>query len=171
MTKFLATTAVALMLASPVWAQSQSSEPSDHGAASHQSAQNAKLGKVPMNELSMVGSDTLRKSKVRDASGKQIGKIDDIVVDTQSGQVAYAIISANGKDHVVPWQRLQASNQPETFTLNANRQALDSAPTVDRSTLAELRNPQDQQRIAAFWQNQPQQAEAPSTGGEPPPAH
>jgi len=145
----LSTTALALMLAAPAWAADENDS------------------KVPMNQLSLADSSAIAKSTVNDAAGNKIGNIESLAVDPQRGQVAYAIISANGKDIAVPWQRLQAANLPQTFVLNADKASLDNAPSVDLSNLAQLGDPQQRQRISAFWDNVPtQQAQTPSAKPE-----
>jgi sporulation protein YlmC with PRC-barrel domain len=146
MKRLVSAAALAVVLAAaPAWAADQSEKES----------------KVPMNQLSLAGSDIITKSKVHDAAGNKIGSIESLVVDTHSGQVSFVIISANGKDVAVPWDRLQAGNQPETFVLNADKTALDNAPKVDRDSLAQLRNPDERKRVSAFWENLPQTAQTP----------
>src|SRR2546423_151533 len=39
--------------------------------------------------------------------GKSFGKVQDIVVDLESGRILYALVSASGKDHALPLDRIR----------------------------------------------------------------
>ena len=135
-----------------------------YAADAPKSEQHAAQSKVPLNTLALAESDLLASSTVQDANGKKVGKIESLVIDVKSGQVAYAIIGANGKDVAVPWQRLQAANQPQTFDFNGEKTALDNAPAIDRKTLSQVNDPQERQQLSSFWESVPvQQAQLPSS--------
>lgn len=150
--KILATAALAAVLAAPAWA-----------------AEHAKMDKqsnTPMNQLPLAESSLISDSDVNDPNGNKIASVESMVIDVKSGRVAYAILSANGKDVAVPWQRLHAGSSPKTFVIDTDKQALDNAPQVDRSNLAQLRDPQERQKLSAFWDKIPaqQQAQTPEEG-------
>ncbi|MBI5164684.1 MAG: PRC-barrel domain-containing protein [Magnetospirillum sp.] len=162
MHRIVTTMAVALALTGPALAQ-QAQSPSDDRAQSRSSQD---IDDRPLNQLSMAQADKIQGAKVHSPQGETIGDIRDLVVDMKSGQVAFAIVGVGGflgvgeKNVAVPWERLQAANQPETFTLNADRQTLAQAPSLPADEA--LDNPQARQRISAFWEGAPtQQAQTP----------
>lgn len=86
---------------------------------------------------------TMRVSKflgatVRDQAGQSIGQLKDIVMQPNSGQAEFAIISLNLPDKrdkltAVPWRLLQPSTDPTQLTLNVDREKLMAATTFDNS--------------------------------------
>jgi sporulation protein YlmC with PRC-barrel domain len=79
-------------------------------------------------------------SKVKTASGENVGQIDDVLID-QTGQIRLAILGVGGflgigeKKTPVPWQAITATANQD-FTLNVDRQKLKNAPTIDKNQTA-----------------------------------
>jgi sporulation protein YlmC with PRC-barrel domain len=70
---------------------------------------------------------------VRDAQNENIGRLDNAMIDTNQGKLAYGIVAARhdslgrGKDFVaVPWSALDWSSQPGIAKVNVDRQTLAS---------------------------------------------
>src|SRR5262249_31232169 len=74
--------------------------------------------------------------RVDGSDGEKLGKIDDLVVDLQSGRIYYAIVSSGGvlgageKKRAVPPELFTVSD--ENFRLNADKQKFNSAPEFTR---------------------------------------
>lgn len=157
---FLTTVAVALALAVPVVAV----QARDEVRAPNMRSTTDR----PMNQLPLAQADTIQGSEVRNQNGDRIGNVEHVVVDIKQGQVAYAIVGVGGflgvgeKSVAVPWNRLKAGDRPESFVLNADRDTLRNAPSVDTRSLAQLEDPQARRQISAFWeQSATQQAQTP----------
>lgn len=120
-----------------------------------------------MNE-NAVRASKLVGAPIKDASGKSAGVLRDIIVNPSSGRIDFALVSLQSagnentaEEHSklvpVPWALLRASagssvysanaGQP-TFTLNAERKKLESAPAVDWSDLSKS---EWRQRIFAYY--------------------
>ncbi len=75
---------------------------------------------------------------VHDAGGKKVGDIKDVVLDTDSGRVHYAVLSFGGfaglrdKLFAVPLSKLHADDKGR-LTLDATKQQIESAPGFDRA--------------------------------------
>jgi sporulation protein YlmC with PRC-barrel domain len=128
-----------------------------------------------MNDHAVRGSK-LTGAQVNDSSGQRVGQIQDFIVDPMSGRIDFALLSLNnqggssantsenttanysgsGKLVPVPWSLLRTSASSEysasagqpTFTLNADRSKLQSAPSVD---LSDLSQSEWQQRIYSYY--------------------
>ena len=79
----------------------------------------------------------LAVEKVRGRNGEELGKVEDFVLDIDSGRVAYAVVSFGGTLGVgdrlfaVPPEAL-ARDAGDGFVLDAERSTLARAPAFDR---------------------------------------
>jgi sporulation protein YlmC with PRC-barrel domain len=126
---------------------------------------------MPTKDLSMVSEKDVKGAAIRNATGEKIGTVDHVVVDQSTGRLKYAVIGVGGflgmgqKDVAVPWNRIQASDQPQTYVLNVDKETLRNAPTVDIQNLQALDSPKTQSSIASYWQKAAsQQAQTPEKG-------
>lgn len=86
----------------------------------------------------VLSASTLQGDKVINAAGENIGKIDQIMIDTQTGRVAYAVLSFGGflgmgdKLFAIPWRRLSLDEDNKVFRLDIDKEALKQAPGFDK---------------------------------------
>lgn len=85
----------------------------------------------------LMGADTLIGDSVVNAQDEDLGDIKEIMLDTRTGQVAYAVLSFGGflgmgeKLFAVPWQALRLDTVNKRFVLNIDKDRLQSAPGFD----------------------------------------
>ncbi len=85
-------------------------------------------------------ASTIIGAKVHNYQHEDIGKIEDFVMDTQSGRIAYAVLSFGGflgigdKLFAVPFQSLSWDPARECFMMEANKDRLKNAPGFDRNS-------------------------------------
>ena len=78
------------------------------------------------------------KSEVMNPQGQRLGDIEEVVIDTAAGKVAYVVLSAkqllglSEKWFAIPWRTLQQSVGFGTFTLDVDKEILQKAPGFDR---------------------------------------
>jgi sporulation protein YlmC with PRC-barrel domain len=79
------------------------------------------------------------KSEVMTPDGQWLGDIEEVVIDTAVGKVAYAVLSAREKWlglgekwFAIPWHTLQQSAGLGTFTLDVDKETLQKAPGFDK---------------------------------------
>jgi sporulation protein YlmC with PRC-barrel domain len=71
---------------------------------------------------------------VADKSGRKIGEIEDIVLDKQSNNIMFAIVSFGGflgmgdKYHPLPWSMLDYDPEEDSYIVNVTREQLEAAP-------------------------------------------
>ena len=92
--------------------------------------------KGPGPELMSAG--TLIGDNVYNLKDESLGEIKEIMLDTRSGRVAYAVLSFGGflgmgdKLFAVPWNALVLDSANKRFTLNVEKSRLESAPGFNK---------------------------------------
>jgi len=93
------------------------------------------------DKSSSSSGQNLRTSKAKGANvtstttGEKLGEVEEIIIDPASGKVEFVIIGTGGvggvgeKHRPVPWEAF-SSRSEKGFTLNADKQKLESAPTM-----------------------------------------
>jgi sporulation protein YlmC with PRC-barrel domain len=82
--------------------------------------------------------DTLTSMRVRNPEGDDLGLIDDLVFDRESGHIRYAVLSFGGflglgdRLFAIPWNAFQISPADNKLVLNVKKEALKNAPGFDR---------------------------------------
>ena len=140
-------------------ASSQDQQSSSSGASAQTQGQTSGQ-KTDMSNLSV---EKLMDMKVVDKSGKEIGQIDDVVIDLQSGKVHAAVLSFGGilgigdKSYAFPVSELQQGKQQGQLTMNVDKQKLENADGFAKGQWPEM--------DSEYWGRVGQQASA-GTGGQ-----
>jgi sporulation protein YlmC with PRC-barrel domain len=85
----------------------------------------------------LMGAGTLIGDDVVNDQEESLGDIKEIMLDTRSGQVAYAVLSFGGflgigeKLFAVPWQALRLDTANKRYVLDIDKERLKSAPGFD----------------------------------------
>lgn len=83
---------------------------------------------------SMISSQTVNGTDVYSPSGDRIGQIEELLIDKQSGRVAYAMMGFGGflglgEDYYpLPWGKLSYDTRLEGYVTDVTRQQLEAAP-------------------------------------------
>lgn len=87
---------------------------------------------------SVLSASTVKGDKVRNPQGENLGKIEEVMLDSESGRIAYAVLSFGGfmgmgdKLFAIPWEALQLHEEDEEFVLNVDKETLEEAPGFDK---------------------------------------
>jgi len=93
---------------------------------------------------SLMGADTLIGDGVVNAAEEDLGDIKEIMLDMQTGQVAYAVLAFGGflgmgeKLFAVPWQALHLDTVNKRFVLNVDKDRLKGAPGFDKDAWPDM---------------------------------
>ena len=85
-----------------------------------------------------LSASTITGDPVVNPQGEDLGKIEDLVLDVDSGRVAYAVLSFGGflgmgdKLFAMPWQSLQLDGDNHRFILDVAKDRLENAPGFDK---------------------------------------
>jgi sporulation protein YlmC with PRC-barrel domain len=118
----------------------------------------------------LMGADTLIGDSVVNATDDDLGDIKEIMLDMQTGQVAYAVLSFGGflgmgdKLFAVPWQALHLDTVNKRFVLDIDKQRLQNAPGFDKNAWPDMADAQWAQQIHSFYGTDPTRPGAPTMG-------
>ena len=87
----------------------------------------------------VLATSTLKGSRIFNFAGEELGKVDDLVVDLDSGRLSYVVVSLGGflgirdKLFAVPWDLFSARPGDHQFYLDMDKQMLLDGPSFERS--------------------------------------
>src|SRR5207248_9139856 len=99
---------------------------------------------------SYVQTSKIVGMKVKDSSGQEIGTVKDVVLDRNSGCMAYTVlttggistrVSGGGKAVAVPWTVYTATSDPSVMTVRVERDRIYNAPAFDYARIDEYSTP------------------------------
>jgi sporulation protein YlmC with PRC-barrel domain len=86
----------------------------------------------------ILSSSTISGDKVVNRQGEDLGDIKDLMIDVDSGRVAYAVLEFGGllgmgsKLFAVPLSAMQIDTENHRFIFDKDKDALETAPGFDK---------------------------------------
>lgn len=110
------------------------------------------------NNSNSFRSDQLLGTDVRTPQNDALGSIDDLVMNPQTGKIAYLVIARGGifgigeKYVPVPWEDFKVTPKANLLILDTSRSTMDAAPQVthDQSMTTGQFN-QENPKVDAYW--------------------
>jgi sporulation protein YlmC with PRC-barrel domain len=110
-----------------------------------------------------LSASTLIGDDVRNLQGEDLGQIEEIMIDVNSGRIAYAVLSFGGflgigdKLFAVPWGAMSLDTENEAFILDINKERLENAPGFDKDDWPETVYEDDTWLVAVYeyYQREP----------------
>ncbi len=105
----------------------------------------------------LMGADTLIGNDVYNHEDEDLGDIKEIMLDVNSGKVAYAVLSFGGflgmadKLFAVPWSALKLDIVNKRFQLHVEKARLESAPGFNKDDWADMADPVWQNTITSYY--------------------
>lgn len=105
-------------------------------------------------------SGTVIGIPVKTPDHKKVGNIEEIVVDIESGQVAYAVLSFGGffgygdKFFAVPWEEFSFVHDEKQhyFVVDTSREKLDKLPGFSKADWPDVANSNWDEHVDAHYQ-------------------
>lgn len=88
--------------------------------------------------MSAISAGTLTGDTVRNRADEEIGKVEEIMIDMQTGRVAYVVLSAGGflgigdKYFAVPWGLIEVDTARHGVIADLDKQTIEDAPGFDK---------------------------------------
>lgn len=85
-------------------------------------------------KTNFISSEHIEGATVHDPSGKEIGRVDRLMIDKTSGQVRYAVVDFCGfmclhhGFHPVPWSSLTYDRDHDWYTTDLTEQLVETSP-------------------------------------------
>ena len=108
-----------------------------------------------------LSASTLIGDKVRNAQDEHLGNVEDLMIDLETGRVAYCVLSFGGflgmgeKLFAVPWRALNLDAEEHAFVLNVPKDRLKDAPGFDKHHWPDLTDPDLRSQIYGFYDVRP----------------
>lgn len=91
-------------------------------------------------------TSTIKSATVKNATDEKIGSIEDVMIDTSTGEIAYLVLSVDAgflnlgsKYFAVPWQAFAFDTaQDDVFILNVEKDKLENAPGFEKDNWPNL---------------------------------
>lgn len=108
-----------------------------------------------------LGASSLVGDSVHNWQGDDLGSIKEIMLDTERGTVAYAVLSFGGwlgmgdKLFAVPWQALSLDPNDRAMILDVSKERLKSAPGFDKDRWPDMVDPAFAASLNGFYLSTP----------------
>ncbi len=97
-------------------------------------------------EWKVLSASTIKGDGVRNPQGEDLGKIEELMFDVDTGCIAYAVLSFGGflglgdKYFAVPWEALRITPHEHKFILDVPKERLENAPGFDKDNWPKASN-------------------------------
>ena len=118
----------------------------------------------------LMGADTLIGDGVVNGDDDKLGDIKEIMLDMQTGQVAYAVLAFGGflgmgeKLFAVPWQALHLDTTNHRFVLDVEKERLKHAPGFNKDAWPDMADVAWATEVHTFYGTDPNRRGGPSMG-------
>ena len=116
----------------------------------------------------LMGADTLIGDNVVNGSEENLGDIKEIMLDMNTGQVAYAVLAFGGfmglheKLFAVPWQALHLDTANHRFVLNVEQERLKTAPGFNKDAWPDMSDITWANEVHTFYGTDPNRSGGPT---------
>jgi hypothetical protein len=106
------------------------------GASAQRNEEHPTMDTV-QSSRALISSNNVEGTNVYSPSGEKIGEIDHLMIEKQSGRVAYAVMSFGGflgmghSHYPLPWGALEYDTSLEGYRTNVTEQQLKDSPQYD----------------------------------------
>jgi len=97
-------------------------------------------------ERQIISASTMVGDEVRNVEGEDLGNIEELMIDLDSGYLAYAVLSFGGfmgiadKLYAVPFDALTYDFDEKVFIIDIDKQTLENAPAFDKNHWPDMSN-------------------------------
>jgi sporulation protein YlmC with PRC-barrel domain len=104
-----------------------------------------------------LSAGTLNGDRVRNMQGEDLGKVEEIMVDVESGCVSYVVLSHGGflglgdKLFAVPWKAMQIDMDNHEFVLDMSRDRFENGPGFDKNDWPDFSSEEYGNQIHDFY--------------------
>ena len=111
-----------------------------------------------------LSASTIKTDRVINTAGEDLGRIEELMIDLETGRVAYAVLSFGGflgmadKLFAIPWQALSPRPHEHAFVLEISKDVLEKAEGFDKDkwplTREELSRTYTYYGYKPYWQGE-----------------
>jgi sporulation protein YlmC with PRC-barrel domain len=107
----------------------------------------------------VLSASSLIGDEIKNPQGEKLGKLEEIMIDLESGKIAYGVLSFGGflgmgeKLFALPWNKLHVDQERECLVLNANKERLKDMPGFDKDHWPDMADLNWKTRISDYYEN------------------
>ncbi len=104
-----------------------------------------------------LSAGTMTGDAIVNADGEDLGTLEEIMIDVDSGEVAYAVLSYGGlmgmgnRLFAIPWEMLEIRPEEKRFQLDVPEDRLREAPGFDKNDWPQTSDDVWAESIDQFW--------------------
>lgn len=105
-----------------------------------------------------VKASEVKGVKVKNIDNEDLGEINEIVLDKNTGKVSYLVLDFGGflsfgnKYFAIPWSAFQYNKEDDSFILNVDKDRLKNAPGFDKNDWPDFANQEFTMSLTRFYQ-------------------
>jgi sporulation protein YlmC with PRC-barrel domain len=109
----------------------------------------------------VLSVSTMTGDTVRNMKGEDLGKIEEVMIDLDSGRIAYAVLSSGGffgmgdRFYAIPWNALTVDMEQREFILDMEKERLERAPGFDEDSWPLMADRQWGETIHGYYGSKP----------------
>lgn len=88
----------------------------------------------PQAKFGVVSATTITGESVINRDDEKLGKIEELMIDANTGHLAYAVLSFSGNHYAVPWSAFEFANTEKKLILDVDKEKLKAAPGFDKNS-------------------------------------
>jgi sporulation protein YlmC with PRC-barrel domain len=108
-----------------------------------------------------LSATTIIGDSVKNATGEDLGSVEDLMINLETGDVEYAVLSFGGflgmgdKLFAVPIEVMQVDTKQKRFVLNESKERLENAPGFDKANWPNHADLKWQQSVRSYYNLEP----------------
>ena len=109
----------------------------------------------------VLSASSLSGDHVRNSGGEDIGTLKEIMIDLDSGRIAYGVLSVGGllgmgdKLFAIPWGSFKVDEYNKELILNVDKDTLKNAPGFDKDNWPDFADPSMGAQIYSHYGQRP----------------
>ena len=114
-----------------------------------------------VNFARLISSNRVEGTPVYNLDGEKLGTVDSMMIDRDTGQVAYAVMAFGGflgmgeKLHPMPWKTMVYDKQREGYVVTLSREELEEAPNMEANEFGRLDDRDYQETVYTHYKAEP----------------
>lgn len=99
----------------------------------------------------------LLNEHVSDVEGRDIGRVEDLVLDQESGSMDFAVVrfggflGMGGRYHLIPWELLTIDPERRAFTMDVTKEKVERAPAFDSGNVPDTDDSEYMNAVFNYW--------------------
>jgi sporulation protein YlmC with PRC-barrel domain len=109
----------------------------------------------------VLSASSLNGDRVRNSGGEDLGTLKEIMIDLESGRIAYGVLSVGGflgmgdKLFAIPWSSFKVDEYNKELILSVDKETLKNAPGFDKDNWPDFADPSMGEQIYSHYGQRP----------------